>query len=90
VESSACKPDELNPPEPLVKKPLLRIHGGIDQGLRVGKGFSKGELEAVGLDFTRARKLGLKIDKRRRSVHEWNIQRLREYLDKLRECGVKV
>jgi len=85
-----CKLGESNPPEPLVKKPLLKIHGGVDQGLRVGKGFSKGELGAVGLDFTRARKLGLKIDKRRRSVHEWNVQRLREYLDKLRDRGVNV
>lgn len=72
------------PPEPLVKKPILRIHGGIDQGLRIGRGFSKGELEAVGLDSKKALKLGIRIDKRRRSVHEWNIKTLREYLEKLR------
>ncbi len=74
---------EAVPPEPIVKRPILRKHGGLDQGTRVGRGFSKGELEAVGLDFKTAMKLGLRIDKRRRSVHEWNIQALKEYLKKI-------
>jgi large subunit ribosomal protein L13e len=81
--------EEFKPPEPLVKRPILRKHGGVDQGLRIGRGFSKGELEAVGLDFKKALKLGLRIDKRRRSVHEWNIKTLKEYLEKLKEKGVK-
>ncbi len=75
--------EEVKPPEPIIRKPILRKHGGVDQGTRVGRGFSKGELEAVGLDFKKALKLGLRIDKRRRSVHEWNIRALREYLEKL-------
>ncbi|MET1160030.1 MAG: 50S ribosomal protein L13e [Thermoprotei archaeon] len=83
-------PDDVKPPEPLVKRPILREHGGVDQGLRVGKGFSKGELEAVGLDFKKALKLGLKIDKRRRSVHEWNIKALKEFIEKLRERGIRI
>jgi len=72
-----------NPPEPIVKKPRLRIHGGLDPGLRIGRGFSRGELEAVGLDFKTALKLGLRIDKRRRTTHQWNIQALKEYLEKI-------
>ena len=75
--------EKLVPPEPIVKRPILRKHGGLDQGTRIGRGFSKGELEAVGLDFKTAMKLGLRIDKRRRSVHEWNIQALTEYLKKI-------
>lgn len=75
--------EQVKPPEPIVKKPVLRIHGGLDQGTRVGRGFSKRELEAVGLDFKTAMKLGLRIDKRRRSAHEWNIQALKEYLEKI-------
>lgn len=75
--------EQVKPPEPIVKKPVLRIHGGLDQGTRVGRGFSKRELEAVGLDFKTAMKLGLRIDKRRRSAHEWNIQALKEYLKKI-------
>lgn len=74
---------EVQPPEPIVKKPMLRKHGGLNPGLRVGRGFSKGELEAVGLDFKTAMKLGLRIDKRRKTVHEWNIQALKEYLAKI-------
>lgn len=74
-------------PKPLVKKPILRKHGGLDQGLREGRGFSKGELEAVSLDIEQATRLGLKIDTRRRSVHEWNVKILREYLEKLGELS---
>lgn len=81
---------EVEPPEPIVRKPILRKHGGIDQGVRVGRGFSKGELEAVGLDFKKALKLGLRIDKRRRSIHEWNIEALKKYIEKLRGKGVKI
>ncbi|OYT39985.1 MAG: 50S ribosomal protein L13e [Desulfurococcales archaeon ex4484_58] len=81
---------EEKTPVPIVKKPILRKHGGIDQGVREGRGFSRGELEAVGLDFKKALKLGLRIDKRRKSVHEWNIKALKEYLEKLREKGVRI
>jgi large subunit ribosomal protein L13e len=76
--------EEVKPPEPIVKKPTLRKQGGLNPGLRTGRGFSKGELEAVGLNFKTALKLGLRIDKRRRSVHKWNIQALKEYLEKIR------
>ncbi len=74
----------VEPPEPLVKKPRLLIHGGVDQGVRRGRGFSVGELKAVGLTVRDAKRLGIPVDKRRRSVHEWNIENLREYLSSLR------
>jgi len=47
---------------------------------RVGKGFSLGELKAVGLSIEQARKLKLKVDKRRSTVHSWNIEALQQYL----------
>ncbi len=75
--------NNLEKPEPIVLKPILRRHGGIEQGTRKGRGFSKGELEAVGLDFKKALKLGIPIDKRRRSKHDVNIQILKEYLEKI-------
>jgi large subunit ribosomal protein L13e len=65
---------------PLVKKPVLRIHGGIDQGLRRGKGFSLAELREAGLSPVEARRLGIPVDKRRRSKHNHNVEILRKIL----------
>jgi len=65
--------------EPIVYKPGTR-----KREIRVGKGFSLGELQAVGLDFKKALKLGLRIDKRRKSVHEENIEILKEFLKEVK------
>jgi len=59
--------------KPVVKSPTKRKPRG-------GRGFSLGELKAVGLSFKRAKKLGIPIDKRRRSAHEENIEKLRKLL----------
>lgn len=71
-------------PAPLVKKPRLVKHGGLDQGVRRGKGFSLGELKAVGLTPSQARKLGIYVDKRRKSVREGNIEALKDYLKRIK------
>ena len=71
-------------PKAIVKKPRLIKYGGADPGKRIGRGFSKGELEAVGLTFKEALRLGIPIDRRRRTTHEWNIEILKEYLEKVK------
>lgn len=75
--------EEVYPPVAYVKKPGLIRNGKIDKGLRVGRGFSIPELKEVGLTPREAMRLGLYVDKRRRSSHEWNIKILKEFLKRI-------
>ena len=76
----------IEPPRATVHKPRLAKHGLIKTGSRVGRGFSIGELQAVGLTVDMARKLGLYVDERRRSVREENVEALRKLL---RDLGIE-
>ena len=78
------------PPVAIVKKPRLVKHGPVDPGTRPGRGFSLGELREAGLTPEKARKLGIYVDKRRKTVHEWNVKALKDYVERLRALGVKV
>jgi len=71
-------------PEPVVKKPRRLKYAGVDPGTRRGRGFSIGELREAGISVDEARRLGIPVDKRRRSVHGWNVEALRRYLEPLR------
>jgi large subunit ribosomal protein L13e len=68
-----------------VLTPVLRRNAGKKAKLKIGRGFSKGELEAVGLDFKKALNLGIPVDKRRKTAHNWNIETLRNWLQKKNE-----
>ncbi|MEB2836465.1 MAG: 50S ribosomal protein L13e [Desulfurococcales archaeon] len=80
-------PEGVEPPVAMVKKPRLRKLGPIDPGLRPGRGFSRGELKAVGLTPKQAMKLGLYVDKRRKTVHPWNVEALKRFLEALRSTS---
>ena len=47
---------------------------------RKGKGFSREELREVGLSFKDALKLGISIDKRRKTKHPENVEILKNLL----------
>jgi len=70
-------------PKPMVKKPHLLRYGGTDPGLRIGKGFSIPEIKEAGLGIEEARRLGIHIDKRRKTKWEWNVEALRKFLSEI-------
>ncbi|HID16522.1 MAG TPA: 50S ribosomal protein L13e [Candidatus Atribacteria bacterium] len=75
----------MEKPIPKVKPPALIRYGKVIKNWRIGRGFSIGELKEAGLTVTEARKLGLRIDKRRKSVHKENVEAIRKYIGKIKE-----
>ncbi|MCD6127448.1 MAG: ribosomal protein L13e [Methanomicrobia archaeon] len=47
---------------------------------RKGRGFSLGEIKEAGVDIRKAKKLGFLVDRRRKTVYEENIRKLKELL----------
>lgn len=47
-----------------------------------GKGFSIMELNKAGVSIEIARKYGLRIDSRRKTVHQENIEKLKKWISK--------
>ncbi|MEM0093995.1 MAG: ribosomal protein L13e [Thermofilum sp.] len=75
------------PPRPVVTSPVLRVHARLPpRPVREGKGFSEGEVRELGLTVAEARLLGIFVDKRRKSVHPENVERLRQYLLELKRA----
>ena len=71
-------------PKPIVKRPRLLKHAGVDQGVREGRGFSELELKEAGIPMDIARDLGIPIDKRRRSCHPWNVEALKKFIEQVK------
>lgn len=75
-------------------KPVVRVPGSLNK-VREGRGFSLGELKEANLTLHDAKRIGIRVDKRRRSVHEENVEALRKLVDALkagkagREVGVE-
>lgn len=70
-------------PKPVVKRPRLVRFRGVDVGVRVGRGFSIGEIEAAGIDTELARQLNIPVDFRRRSVYGENVENLKVLLNRV-------
>jgi predicted flap endonuclease-1-like 5' DNA nuclease len=50
-------------------------------GLRPGRGFSLSEVHKVGLTVHQVRKLGIFVDTRRKTFHEFNVQNLKTLIE---------
>ncbi len=61
-----------------VKKPLLRGKQKPKNLFKRGRGFSLLEIKSAGLTITEARKLGILVDSRRRSLYNVNIEKLKQ------------
>lgn len=59
-------------PQPIVKSPSRDAH------LRRGSGFSLGEIKAAGKSIQMIRTLGIKIDFLRKSIHQSNVEQLKD------------
>ncbi len=64
----------------VVKTPRNVSRGLAIPKVREGRGFSVGELKEAGLSVAKARKLGLYVDLRRRSVHPENVEALKNFI----------
>lgn len=61
---------------------IAQIRKPAHRGQRNGKGFSKGEIKKLGLNPVDARKMGLPVDSRRRTVHDENVETAKAHAEK--------
>ncbi len=58
------------------------VYSPIYNRPREGRGFSLKEIKEAGLTFSLAKKLNIPIDRRRKSLHKENVQKIMELLSK--------
>ena len=63
----------------LTVAPKVLRRGVIPTSRRGGRGFSRGELTEACLNVADAMQLGLSIDVRRSSIHQWNVDVLKDF-----------
>ncbi|MEM3640328.1 MAG: ribosomal protein L13e [Candidatus Bathyarchaeia archaeon] len=57
---------------------------------RIGKGFSREELKKAGLSLKGALNLGIPVDSRRRTVHEENVNAIKDFLKSEKNTKAKI
>ncbi|QIW23566.1 50S ribosomal protein L13e [Sulfolobus sp. S-194] len=70
--------------EPIVKRPHYRFEIR-KKDTKVGRGFSLKELKEAGLTVQEAKKLGVRIDKRRKTSYPENVEALKKLEEQLKE-----
>ena len=68
------EPSEMHHIKPKINKK--------DGKQRSGRGFSLEELGKAGLTVAEAKRLEIPVDKRRTTVHDWNVEVLKAYAEK--------
>ncbi len=58
--------------------PIVLTSTRKEKRKRIGRGFSLGELKDAGISIQEARLRGIPIDRRRKSVHQWNVEALKK------------
>ncbi|MCD6349039.1 MAG: ribosomal protein L13e [Candidatus Korarchaeota archaeon] len=58
--------------------PLVLTSTRKEKRKRVGRGFSIGELKEAGISLMEAKRKGIPIDQRRKTVHPWNVEALKK------------
>lgn len=83
IKAKACYPMPTEKLRPIVRCQSIRYNKAV----RLGRGFTPEECEAVGLDYKYARTIGIAVDLRRnnRNAESFNanVDRLREYQSKI-------
>lgn len=64
-----------------MKRPIVK-HRGV---VREGRGFSLSELKEAKLTIDLAKKLGVAVDKRRKSLRKENVETLKELIKNLNQ-----
>lgn len=60
--------------------PLVQTSTRRDKRKKIGRGFSLGELKESGISITEAKRKGIPVDRRRKTVHPWNVEALKKLL----------
>jgi len=68
-------------------KPIVRVPKSLKT--RVGRGFSLGELKEANITLHDAKRIGLRVDLRRRSAHKENVESLKSFLKEFQKAEKK-
>lgn len=69
---------------PIVKRPNYHFEYKYERKeTKEGRGFSLGEIKEAKLTLLQAKKLNIRIDKRRKSVHKENVDALVKYVESI-------
>ena len=71
----------VRPPPQAVEKPIALIRRAGGGRWKHGKGFSYSEIRAAGMTVAEAKHRSMRIDKRRRSEHQTNMETIRRWID---------